>query len=252
MLINEFINQFKREISLPEFFTEEDGYYIRENIEECFGKDIIENIAWGITKFVIILKDSDYVIKIPFRGRLEGTYYYCRRTNCDKECDRECDNCIYNENIADEEFYAQAAIGNRAKLKNSWDYCEVESVRYRLAEMEGLQKFFAKTTLIDEVDGYPVYIQEKIHLFSEDWNDDYENMENRIEESRKTLTTKYPNLHSEANPLWIMNIVNMFGEEEADRLCKFIEHYHVRDLHTENIGYRNGVPVMSDYSSYEG
>jgi uncharacterized protein YqkB len=142
------------------------------------------------------------------------------------------------------------AIGNRAKLKNSWDYCEVESIRYRLAEMEGLQKFFATTILIDEIDGYPIYIQEKIRLFSEDeWNDE---MDKRIEESQKTLTTKYPNLHSEANPLWIMNVVNMFGEEEADRLCKFIEHYRIRDLHTENIGYRNGVPIMSDYSSYEG
>lgn len=246
MLINEFINQFKEEMELPEFFTEDDGYDIKYDLEERFGEDTIEKIAWGVTKFVIILKDSDYVIKIPFKGKLEDRYSYgCSRT----DCNGECNYCPYSENT-NGEFYAQMAIGNRAKLKNSWDYCEVESIRYRLAEMEGLQKFFAKTTLIDEVDGYPIYIQEKIRLFSDDdWNDD---MENRIEESRKTLTTKYPNLHSEANPLWIMNIVNMFGEEEADRLCKFIEHYHVRDLHTENIGYRNGVPVMSDYSSYEG
>ena len=247
MLINEFINRFKEEISLPEFFTEDEGYYIRENIEECFGDDTFEDIAWGVTKFVIILKDSDYVIKIPFKGRLEDRYCYdCSRT----DCNGECNYCSYNEYSTNGEFYAQAAIGNRAKLKNSWDYCEVESIRYRLAEMEGLQKFFAKTTLIDEIDGYPIYIQEKIRLFSDDdWDDD---MDKRIEESQKTLTTKYPNLHSEANPLWIMNVVNMFGEEEADRLCKFIEHYHIRDLHTENIGYRNGVPIMSDYSSYEG
>lgn len=84
---------------------------------------------YGASKGVLIFKELNYVIKIPFTGS------------------------------SDDDFYG-------AECLNGWDYCQVEEEKYWEATKEGLAECFAKTQLISMIDGHPIYLQEYAEMFS--------------------------------------------------------------------------------------
>ena len=181
----------------------------------------------GASKYVILLPNYNYVIKIPFNGSGE-TYY--------------------DDDIDEEQFEFVKFDG--ATLSNGWDYCAVEATIYEYAELEGVEKYLARTVFWKRSKfGYPFYLQEKVSSCND---------EEISENSRKIAETYagYSNAFGTC-PLydeeWIGHFLDWYGEEEYRKLANFLIDEDINDLHCGNLGYRdNGAPVIFDYSGYRG
>ena len=44
--------------------------------------------------------------------------------------------------------------------------------------------------------------------------------------------------------------INWYGENEIEKLLKFINDEKINDLHSGNLGYLNDRPVIVDYAGY--
>lgn len=167
----------------------------------------------GATKGVFIFPKLNYVIKVPF-----------------------------NHTDYDEELYG-------ADADNRWDYCEAEVNKYKQAQKEGLEQFFAKTTCVYRtVDSdYPIYLQELAEIYDQDFSrgDRYS-----IEEKDSIREKCSSGGYSCFNAVWLSDVFNFYGEEMFYRLLNFIDDADIRDLHNSNVGYIGMRPVLVDYSSY--
>lgn len=200
-----------------EFGSDEDGE-ITEAMEDVYAQ--LEhgsaNTAFGATKFVIFLNDKE-VAKIPFNG----AFWY----------DSYQDWNFY-------EFYVE-------------DYCAREANIYEKAEDEGIEEFFAYTKYCgNSVCGKPVYVSERVYTFydndrvREKTNSFSMNSMERAKELKDKLSTR---LHEE----WVARAIEYYGFEAVQKLFDFIEKEDIRDLHCDNVGFReDGSPCILDYSSY--
>lgn len=222
-------------------FCEDACYFVDEcdEVSDDFAYDISnaadslldEFGSWssrrGASKYVILLPNYNYVIKIPFNGT--GATYY------DDETDRE-----------EIEFVRF----DGATLSNGWDYCAVEATIYEYAELEKVEKYLARTAFWKKSKlGYSFYLQEKVNSYND---------EEISENSRKIAETYagYSNAYGTC-PLydeeWIGHFLDWYGEDEYRKLANFLISEDVDDLHCGNLGYReNGAPVIFDYSGYRG
>lgn len=49
---------------------------------------------------------------------------------------------------------------------------------------------------------------------------------------------------------WGKLVISLYGKQITKKLCKFIKEYKINDLHGANIGYKNGKPIILDFSGY--
>lgn len=223
---------------VKEIFTLLKNYNFKEldcdNFEKRF--EDFENdyycLAEGATKGVIIPKDKNYVIKIPFFGK---HYSYTQKGG--------------KEKIEFEEFYSE--------ISGSQDYCAAEVIIYNKAKKEGLEVCFAETCCIGETNGYPIYAQQKASIGLIDWDIFCEECggEEEAEFRCQTLSEKY--YITDANegkldPTWINDFISSYDEEFFEILSNFLLENEIYDLHDENVGYISGMPVLVDYSSFNG
>lgn len=165
----------------------------------------------GATKGVLIFPNLDFVIKIPF---------------------------TYTED--DEEFCGADDSGE------GWNYCEVEEIKYQRAETFGVNNCFAKTVLVGNIKGYPIYAQEKAKVFGKEGSpsprkseEEYEKIEDMCEGVGECF-----------NKIWLRDAFDYFGEKIFYNFLDFIENFNIRDLHDGNLGYIGMRPVLVDYSSF--
>lgn len=200
----------------------------------------------GVTKGVLIFKGLDFVIKIPFMGRTcwteshyedsQGNWLWNKRS-CTNIKKIEAEECFY-------EFEGAAEEGH-------WNYCEEEAILAEHAKERGLTKCFAITELFGWAKDHPIYIQERCFMFSEASSSNEEKYKNRTKsdyDSLKEVREKLDFWHM--NNDWVLDFLIYWGEEVLKKLGDFIWEYNIDDLHNGNIGYRNGVPCLVDYSSF--
>lgn len=188
---------------------------------EVFG---VNNYDTGATKLVLMPKGCDFVVKIPFFG---------------EDWDETSEEYIQFSGADEPE---------------GWNYCEVENILYSKAEEEEVEQYFLETRCIGYVKGYPIYVQELAVTLNETrGSSDFSNSQasERIEQKKKIRSfCRRRNTHC-FNATWIKDFIDFYGEEEWFKLDKFIDDYHVCDLHTSNIGYNTkGAPVIMDYAGY--
>ena len=198
--------------------TEENFY---ENIIEYLPKNISFNYYYGATKLVIIFPGADYVVKVPFSGQ-------------DMEFFDD-----YNK-----EWHYDFIEFAGARGDTYWDYCSAEVEEYKRAESCGLGQFFAKTELIGCVKGYPIYIQERIDILKES-NRYYAKVERR-ESAKRTCREKGYKCFEAS---WVADLMDYCSEELFNRAMKYFTE-QLNDLHSGNIGYLNGAPILADYSGF--
>ena len=169
---------------------------------------------FGTTKAVIIPKDKDYVIKIPFNG------YY------------DLNN----------EFFSFEA----ANEKDGWDYCKEEADRYKKISNNVLKDCFAETYLVGYIHDYPIYIQEKCSP--------YEHKNAKTKEAKKTMRTYLNHHTSRnmcLNTNWCIDFLSYYGEVIFNYFLHFIEEYDWGDdLSYDNVGYKAGRPIVIDYAGF--
>lgn len=177
----------------------------------------------GITKLVVVMNDYPFVLKIPFRGR-----FVC--INWDDESDPEY------------EFYPY----KNASAAEPSNYCALEMEKMLLLEHFGWQNFVPETAYLDEVDGYPVYIQEKVKC----------GVRSTYISEDSLTRARIMDLHYKYGPLeWRAAAIEYYGEKI---FCSFInwcisdEHFDIlTDLHSKNVGFRyDGAPVILDWGGF--
>ena len=215
---------------------------------QCF-----DNWTWdnGVTKGVLIFKEFDFVIKIPFGGR----YFYTESHYENTEgrwmysCDPNWDSNKVHKMDASDEFYEFE--GSYAE-DNNWNYCQEEAEISIRAIHNDLGKCLAITEFIGYAQNHPIYAQEKCCMFSE------MSSTTKAEEYKNRTATDYDSLQEVRKRTdfwgitndWVLDFLIYWGEEMLKKLGDFIDDNDISDLHCGNIGYRNGDPCLVDYSSY--
>lgn len=200
-------------------FSEDNADYFYQELDEKI-KAEFQDYAYGASKFVLIPNNHDFVIKIPFKG----TYY------CTSEED-------WDEDGFERFIYADA--------DNGWDYCEAEVRRYEFAKEKGFNHFLAKTELLGYINNYPIYIQEKCVIFSQD---DSFSCHSKEEKSKTIATLEKKDVW--INIDWLTDVRLYYGEDAFWFFINFIRDEEWDDLREDNIGYIGSQPVLVDYSGY--
>lgn len=194
--------------------------------------DKVKDYDWhaGVTKLVIDLLDEDVVVKIPF-----------------------CGQDYFDENEIDEvnEFDPFTSANCFIEMNNSeWDYCATECCIYNLAkEFRGgeLAKLFAKEWFLCEVNGHPIYLQEKCKPLTPEKISSCR----ADQESSKWIdkTTKGMGVwHSDD---WFIFVCHFFDKELFRTLLSFVKEYNINDIHTLNFGEnKDGMLCSFDYSGF--
>jgi hypothetical protein len=123
-----------------------------------------------------------------------------------------------------------------------WDFCKIENQIYELAKQNNIEFAFLQNTLIDFK--YPIYSQPLVTLAK---NKSYVNQE----EIEKTYEYLSNNNLACFEIKWITYFIKYYGINSFLRLYHFLEQMNLlSDLHEENLGYVNDLPVIFDYSGY--
>lgn len=239
----------------------EDFYRIIRGISETTERQNQDySLDSGISKLVVICKDYDKVLKIPYNGCFN--YDRDSRWECNdskesksKTCNYECWDCEYGVETDYEDEDCWEPFGY-ADCEDGWNYCESELSRYEKAEENGFEMFLAKTEYFGETKkGYPLYLQEKIPNIgysTEEISQKSKDQAKKINtpenpEHTWDVTSFFPNL-------WIAAGIEHYGEEITKRFLTYAHEEGLdRDMHSSNYGYRaDGSPVIIDFSGYEG
>lgn len=203
---------------------------VQWDIEKALRKNNIEDFffASGASKFVIVLEEEDFVIKIPY----DGEYYW----NYEEE------------DIVYEPFHKANLF---TKVDYDWNYCEVERILYKRAKLAGVGQFFSGVVKIGEVEGRPVYAQEIAITYGEGGTSGREASEYAKNSFPSVSSKIYTDCHFHAPEDWLCAAIDIYGMDAINKLSQFIHDNQIADLHYENIGFsKDGLPVIMDYSSY--
>ena len=114
---------------------------------------------------------------------------------------------INNEPIDDYEFYG---FEGARFTSDGWNYCETEATVYEMAKEAGIETCFAKTEYVGDIDGYPVYSQERAEIFYFRKNESEYSEETR---SKTRDKCRELNVESSINICWMTDFLAYYGEE---------------------------------------
>ena len=254
MLTKEYILECLEEYCILSELSDEN--FFCSVIEPLQDADCFDNwyYASGVTKGVLIFKELDFVIKIPFEGREEITEEYW-----------ESENGTYMGAYTRNEKYTHTPNGwkhfneecafypfHGADCDNHWNYCSVEARICEEAKQANVSSCFAKTYFIGMANGHPIYAQEKCTIYSDEHSSRHDSLyKHRTEHDYQSLGNVRERVDFyDIDDDWVLDFLIYWGEEKLKQLAQFVFDTNITDLHWGNIGYRKGVPVLIDYSSY--
>lgn len=228
-----------------EYETEESlCYEIFNDFLEIQTSVLAEKVRYGKSKLVFFFPEiDDYVFKIPFRGI--RYYSYCGNADeweIEYEEDYSFANSVYEE-IEDDELWN---IADCYSDNDNNDYCGVEAVFYKAAELNHVEDAFAGTWYLCKIDGIPIYVSEKAESCGECFEPYPVGYYDQVKEDENL---KYL-LDAGLGPTNIYSLVRSYTYAEAIKIADFIINNGITDLHDDNVGKRNGKLVFVDYSGF--
>ena len=244
LLLEDILIKIKNCIDVPYNLgynlDEDDTYSAIDPVRDCLyeaGLNKECDIANGVSKVVIIPRNSAYVIKTP----LFGSLYY------PEEYDEENDKYYTDYENAQFDEYTGAYYED-AEIDCS-NYCELEEYLYNFAVENGVSDMFAKTEFFGYAKcGRPVYISEKCKNF---WWGDREPSDaskTLVKDKRDSSTPGWSRMDSMITALF----VDDYGVERAGKLFQFLSDFNISDLHSGNVMFseKTGKIVITDYSGF--
>lgn len=245
LLLEDILTKIKNCIDVPYSFgynlDEDDTDSVIDPVCDCLYKVGLNkecDIANGVSKVVIIPRNSAYVIKTP----LFGSWYYPEEYNDEKdEYYIDYENAYFDEYTG--AYYEDAEI-------DCSNYCELEEYIYNFTVENGVSDMFAKTEFFEYAkSGRPLYISEKCRNF---WWGDREPSDaskTLVKDKRDSRTPGWSKMDSMITALF----VDDYGVERAGRLFQFLSDFNITDLHSHNvmISEKTGKIVITDYSGFE-
>lgn len=133
-----------------------------------------------------------------------------------------------------------------------YDYCTREAKIYQKAVKWGLQDLFAPTVKGGYIEKHvPYYTQPKI-----------ENFGYRL--SRGDMVLRHPVVRKKLDNImremsyyscssdWFAYVLKSYGEVTLIKLIRFLIENKINDLRDENVGFKDGKPILVDYSGFHG
>ena len=243
LLLEDILIKIKNCIDVPYNLgynlDEDDTYSAIDPVRDCLHKVGLNkecDIASGVSKLVIIPRNSAYVIKTPFFG----SWYY------PEEYDEENDEYYTDyENPYFDEY--TGAYYEDAEIDCS-NYCELEEYLYNFAVENDVSDMFAKTEFFGRAKGgRPVYISEKCKDFH--WGDrEPSDASKTLVKDKRDNTPGWSRMDSMITALF----VDDYGTERAAKLFQFLYDFDISDLHNHNvmISEKTGKIVITDYSGF--
>ena len=192
----------------------------------------------GASKVVLVFTNSNYVVKIPFKGEDCRYEDYGCENSCSRNC--SCSRCSRRSVGEGCDEFTGARVGEN---EYGWDYCASEQFFYEKAVIAGVEEFFIKTILIGEYCGHPIYLQEKVEVYGDS------SQTKSSEQSKEIFIKKF--CHSEIQDEDFGGLlVEYYGEDRVNQLVEFLSEVGINDLHNSNVGIRANCPVLFDYSGY--
>ena len=138
---------------------------------------------------------------------------------------------------------------------------EREVEMYERAKAVNLDKFFPKTEILCEHNGVVFVRQEKIDFSCREINN---NTANKFKRISKTATPKIINkmdkqfkkadhgagYRRDLDTMWAKMAIVLYGKKACKALSDFVQENGINDLHQSNLGYKNGKPIILDFSGY--
>ena len=135
-------------------------------------------------------------------------------------------------------------------MRRNWDYCEVEEILFNRAYKAGVSDYFAQTVCIGEINGYPLYIQERAEIYSDSESKySYKLIQELIKEIKQDLDDT-DRLFGRLPDEWVCNFYVIYGKNLLKKFLDFVEEEEISDLHSDNVGFIDDKPVLTDYSSF--
>lgn len=191
-------------------------------------------VQTGATKMALFFPDTDFVVKIPFNGATKNHHEWNDETQ-------------QYEKI---ETFTPFEYAETKDEADSWNYCQVELELYEEAVHDNVSQFFLETELLIVINDTPIYIQQKAEILADCkdtycYEDSYD--EDTLSETRKKCDDKDLRCF---NACWLSDAFNYYkNDDKVFDLLVFAENY-LDDLHSHNLGYVNGRPVIIDYAGY--
>lgn len=248
-------------------------WYDENNEHDC----CVGKVKEGASKAVVITEDCNYVVKIPFNGTTQSGDICIHCEGCPKykeweeqrairgeeiqkkvdasgrpwwECAREVphidDPCVGCDSYEYEDFHEKftgAGIGYRHDYDVDFDeddYCGSEAWLYAQACEWGVEQAFVEVEPLGTIGIHPIYAQKKVSF-----------REPKIcsADSKQKFKSLYPTRYTISDTLGGL-LVDAYGEEFVAKLYKFIDFYHIDDLHNGNWTIVDGKPKIVDYGGY--
>lgn len=134
-----------------------------------------------------------------------------------------------------------------------FDYCEREYINYKAAKEEKLEKYFPWTDYLCNINGYKLFIQEKVYSGEDAEDETYRTLSNYVDRSFDWDEEDDEYSREDAIRDVVCDLSDkdrvkiIFNDEE---LSYFLRDYVINDIHEGNIGYRGNDPVILDFSGY--
>lgn len=212
-----------KNLQIPEQFGphDHDNMDVEDFIQEQLPSYLKASVDSGVSKVVIIPENFSFVIKIPFNGQFLW---------------------VEDDDFSEECFFPY----QQALSTGSFDYCARELDLIERAQYFGWGFMVPDMQLLTYINGYPVYIQEKVRCGArgQTSNDSLE---------RARMIDRY---YKQGPEDWRAAIIEKYGESIW---CNFVdwcysapEDYNMLDdLHRSNVGITyDGRPVILDVGGF--
>lgn len=196
----------------------------------------LEEIQWYLDTYEIDIETvtSDNISFENYEQLLWGNDIFCFRFGATRGC------------FIPEEYNPSFIF--KFDLADLWEeYCENEREIYQKAKAQGLEKCFAKIQKFDKIYNTWLYKCEYVDKLEE--NAPFKPLSE--EELNKLLTIESSHQGGRRPPSsWASRFIEYHGADTYDKFLTFINAHGVNDLHTSNIGYIKGRPVVLDYAGF--
>ena len=185
----------------------------------------------GATKGCILSDLEDrYVLKVPFHS----AYSY------DEDIEIEFNNA----------YVVNWVTGELISSNTNDDYCFIEKYMSDTFIEAGLGDCICKVELYGDIDGHPIYIQEKAteQASCHSSSHSYEECKEFVESMKSSYNKeKY---YSTFEDEWAIDFIEYHGEDKYIKMIDILAASGINDLHYGNYGYIDDKPVLIDYSGY--
>lgn len=147
------------------------------------------------------------------------------------------------------------------ETRGDYDEAMEEVEIYNKAVTAGLAVFFPATELFATINGVHFVKQEKVDFCVEDTPCHKEKKyayqartasDRIVQKMQISINKACGHRYSRSlNKTWAKLALVVFGKKLVKSLCQFIIENGINDLHESNIGYKNNLPVILDFSGYK-